>query len=153
MYSITHGHVTLNQMIDIIKSFIKEKPESQYRISIGTDSQNFDSTKTIIVVAVHRIGNGGIFFYEEKRTKKITDVYQKLFYETNVSLDLAAKLSDRFKAEGFDYGISIHVDAGPNGPSHKVIPEISAWIRSCGFDCKTKPESYAASSIANKYSK
>ena len=153
MYSITHGHVTFDEMFIIIKAFIKERPDLEYRISVGTDSQNSDLTKTIRVVAVHRIGSGGIFFFEEKKIKKITDIYQKLFYETNSSLDLAAKLSDKFKHENFNYKISIHVDAGDNGPTSKIIPEISAWIRSCGFDCKTKPESYAASSIANKYSK
>ncbi len=153
MYSITHGYITFEEMFKIIKAFIKERPDMEYHISIGTDSQNHDLTKTIRVVAVHRVGNGGIFFYEEKKIKKITNLHQKLLYETNASLSLAARLAEKFKNENFNYEISIHVDAGSNGPSKKMIPEISAWVRACGFDCKTKPESYTASSIANKYSK
>ena len=48
---------------------------------------------------------------------------------------------------------SIHVDAGKNGPSCKVIPEIVGWIHACGYKAVIKPESVAACSIADKYSK
>ena len=60
-------------------------------------------------------------------------------------------------AGGFDYekllNFSIHVDAGKNGPSCKVIPEIVGWINACGYKAVIKPESVAACSIADKYSK
>lgn len=153
MKSITYGEVDFKNMIELIKSYVNEKPEKEYQISIGTDSQNFDLTKVVIVVAIHRVGNGGIFFYDIKRVKKITNIRQKIFYETNLSINAAAKFVEIFEDEHFNYNISIHVDAGNNGPSSKIIPEITAWINSCGFDCKIKPYSYAASSIANKYSK
>lgn len=149
MKSMTYGEVDFNRMIELIRSYVNQKPQKEYQISIGTDSQNFDLTKVVIVVAVNRIGNGGIFFYDIKRVKKITNIRQKIFYETNLSLNIATKLAEKFETEH----LSIHVDAGDNGPSSVIIPEITAWINSCGFDCKTKPYSYAASSIANRYSK
>lgn len=153
MYSPTYGEVSYEKMIDIIKNFIAKSPQSTYNISVGTDSQNFDYTKTVIVVAIHRVGNGGIFFYDIKRVKKITNISQKLLYETSTSLNIATELSETLQIEEMDFGISIHVDAGKNGQSSKLIPEIVGWIRACGFDCETKPNSYAASSIADKYSK
>lgn len=153
MYSPTYGEVSYERMIKLIKNFITKSPHSTYNISVGTDSQNFDYTKTVIVVAIHRVGNGGIFFYDIKRVKKITNISQKLFYETSTSLEIATKLSETLQIEEIDFGISIHVDAGKNGKSSKLIPEIVGWIRACGFDCETKPDSYAASSIADKYSK
>lgn len=153
MRSMTYGEVDITKMVKLIEKYVKEKPEYEYKISIGTDSQNFDLTKIVIVAAVHRIGNGGIFFYDVKRINKITNVRQKIFYETNLSLNLALKVSEKFNQDNFKYKPSIHVDAGDNGTSSKVIPEITAWINSMGFDCKTKPYSYAASSIANRYSK
>ena len=114
MYSITHGEVTFDQMFSLIKDFTRKSPNDKYHISVGTDSQNFDLTKTIIVVAIHRVGKGGIFFIDEKKVKKITNVRQKLFYETNISLDLAMRLIKKFQDEGFGYEIEIHIDAGPN---------------------------------------
>jgi predicted RNase H-related nuclease YkuK (DUF458 family) len=153
MRSITYGEVDFNSMIKLIKSYVYEKPENEYKISVGTDSQNFDLTKVVIVVAVNRVGNGGVFFYDIKRVKKITNISQKIFYETDLSINLATKISEKFQNEHFNYNIDIHVDAGNNGPSSKIIPEITAWINSLGFHCQTKPYSYAASSIANRYSK
>jgi len=153
MRSMTYGEVEFNHMIKLIKNYVNEKPQYEYKISVGTDSQNFDLTKVVIVVAVNRIGNGGIFFYDIKKVKKITNMRQKIFYETNLSLNLAAKTSEKFQQENFNYNIDIHVDIGNNGPTSKVIPEITSWITSLGFECKTKPYSYAASCIANRYSK
>ncbi len=153
MYSPTYGKVNYKEMIDIIKSFINKSPNSTYNISVGTDSQNFDYTKVVAVVAVHRVGHGGIFFYDIKTVKKITGISQKLFYETSNSLSVAMKLSEILEEEGIDFGISIHVDAGNNGQTYKLIPEIVGWIKACGFGCETKPNSYAASSIADKYTK
>lgn len=153
MFSPTYGEVTYEKMIEIIKNFIGKSPHSTYNISVGTDSQNFDYTKTVMVVAVHRVGSGGIFFYDIKKVKKITNISQKLFFETSSSLDIATKLSETLQREKIDFGISIHVDAGKNGQTSKLIPEIIGWIKACGFDCETKPNSYAASSIADKYSK
>lgn len=153
MRSPTYGKVSYEEMIGIIKNFIEKSPKSTYNISVGTDSQNFDCTKTVIVVAVHRIGSGGIFFYDIKTVKKITNISQKLFFETSSSLDIATKLSETLQKEGIDFGINIHVDAGKNGQTSKLIPEIVGWIKACGFGCETKPNSYAASSIADKYTK
>ncbi len=68
--------------------------------------------KTVVVVAIHRIGNGVYFFYDIKESKKINNISTKLFYETSISLDIAIKLSEMLEKEGIDFGISIHVDAG-----------------------------------------
>ena len=153
MRSPTHGKVTYNQMIKLIKRFIEISPGSAYNISVGTDSQNFDYTKTVIVVAIHRVGSGGIFFYDVKNVKKITNISQRIFYETSSSLDIATKLSQTLEEEGINFGISIHIDVGDKGQSSKLIPEIVGWVKACGFGCETKPNSYAASSIADKYTK
>ncbi|HHV26718.1 hypothetical protein FYJ27_04620 [Anaerosalibacter bizertensis] len=153
MHSPTYGEVSYREMIQIIKRFISKSPHSKYNISVGTDSQNFGYTKTVVVVAIHRVGNGGIFFYDIRKVEKITNTSQKLFFETSMSLEIANLLSKALKEEDIGLGISIHVDAGNNGKTSKLIPEIVGWIKACGFNCETKPNSYAASSIADKYSK
>ncbi|KPU45635.1 hypothetical protein OXPF_08680 [Oxobacter pfennigii] len=153
MRSITYGDVSFEKMCHIIKDYVSKEKWHQYKIAVGTDSQNFDITKVVIVVAVWKIGGGGIFFYDIKRVKKISNMRQKIFYETSLSLEMAEKLSGSLEKEDLECDISIHVDAGDDGPTSKLIPEIVGWITSCGFKCNTKPHSYAASSIANRYSK
>lgn len=159
MKSPTYGEVTIEQIVDMIEKKVTTE-KGTYNLIIGTDSQNFDRTKMVLVIALHHVGAGGIFFYEIRNIPKITNIGQKLLYETNLSLELAEKLIKVLNEKvesGFNYekylSISIHVDAGENGPSKAVIPEIAGWIKACGYKVVFKPNSYAASSIANKYSK
>jgi len=160
MVSPTLGQVTLPEIAEIIRQKVSSTT-GEYNVMIGTDSQNFDKTKIVVVVALHHVGHGGIFFYEISRIRRIDNVGQKLLHETTLSLACAEKLVQAFEElkdkTGFDYekhlSLSIHVDAGRNGPSCQVIPEIVGWITACGYKAVVKPDSYAACSIANKYSK
>lgn len=161
MISPTLGNVSLREAAAVIAKRTGTAEPGQYDMVIGTDSQNFDKTKVVLVVALHHVGHGGFFFYEVHQVRRINNVGQKLYYETQLSLQCAEKLVAIFeqmkKAGTYDYtrhlNLSIHVDAGLNGPSRQVIPEIVGWITACGFAAVIKPDSYAACSIANKYSK
>lgn len=160
MKSITYGDVDIKQIVNIIDELVSKNPMDEYQVVVGTDSQNFDKTKIVVVIALIRKSKGGIFFYDVTRVNRINNVKQKLMTETSISLDYATKLMEAFERHydetGFDYAklhFSIHVDAGFNGPTKEVIPEIVSWIKACGWDVHVKPESYVASSIADKISK
>lgn len=160
MVSPTNGRVSMDDIASIIRQKVLDG-HGEFNVMIGTDSQNFDQTKMVMVIALHNVGHGGIFFYEVSRVRRIENVKEKLFFETTLSLQCAGQLMEAFErlkeTTGFDYekshNFSIHVDAGYNGPSCQVIPEVVGWIRACGYNAVVKPESYAACSIANKYSK
>lgn len=160
MKSLTFGDVTMRDIVEIIRNYIEKYNVKENRVIIGTDSQNFDNTKIVLVIALHSVGRGGIFFYDIKRIPKIINIRQKLITETEMSLKCASDLLEEFEKyfveTGFDYtkfGFTIHVDAGDNGPTKEVIHEIVGWVKSCGFDCETKPNSFVASTIADKLSK
>ena len=155
------GAVRIKEIAAVIAQKTASATPGEYNLMIGTDSQNFDTTKVVVVIALHNVGHGGIFFYEVQHVRRISNVGQKLLYETQLSLDCAEKLVAEFeemKQVGtFDFekhlSMTIHVDAGQNGPSKQVIPQIIGWITSCGYKAVVKPDSYAACSITNKYSK
>jgi uncharacterized protein len=153
MYSKTYGRMNLDKTIETIKEYINSDDSTTYDISIGTDSQNKNLTKVVVVVAVHRVGKGGIFFYDIRNTDKIKSIRQKIYYETALSLELAAKITMNFSNNGLVGEIEIHVDIGKKGKTSELITEITGWITSSGFKCKVKPEAYAASCIADKISK
>lgn len=160
MQSITYGEVSIKEIVDIIEKRVNERPYSNFQVVVGTDSQNFDKTKIVLVIALLEETKGGIFFYEITRVKKITNLKNKLYKETQMSLDCATELmqafEDKYDDTGFDYTqihFSIHVDAGFKGDTREVIPEIVGWVKSCGYEVHIKPESFVASSIADKLSK
>lgn len=130
-------------------------------IIIGTDSQNFSDTKMVSVVAMVCEGRGGIFVYEIKRTGLINNIKQKLEAETGDSLLLAQYLVEQLESDAkydemyHSCPLSIHVDAGNSekGKTRQLIPELVGWIHACGYDARTKPDSFVASSIADRLSK
>ena len=129
-------------------------------ITIGTDSQNFDYTKEVSVIAVICEGHGGIFFYKINARDRISDVRTKLRVDTGDSLEIAEQLITIFETTEYEdvflnTEFSIHIDAGYSelGKSMEVIPELIGWVTSMGFEAKVKPESYVASGIADKISK
>lgn len=155
MKSKTFGEVSIDKMVKLINEFIHKDKGYEYKISIGTDSQNKTLTKVVIVVAIHKVGRGGIFFYDIKHVPKITNVRQKIYYETALSLELASLLSQSFAEQNIQQDIEIHADIGNNkkGKTYELISEITGWIKGAGYSCQIKPYSTTASCIADRLSK
>ena len=102
----------------------------------------------------------GIFFYKIQNVDRITNVRQKLHTETNLSLEIANELiaqleTDEYAELFLNSTFTIHIDAGNSdkGKTKELIPELVGWVKSVGFDVEVKPDSYVASSIADKISK
>lgn len=158
LISPTKGQMELHEVAAAIKEYISKEPNAPYGLYVGTDSQNTYYTKMVTVIAVHRMGRGGIYFYEISKLDKIKDIRQKLYTETQLSLDMVERLFDALDSVSFDYtadniSVCLHIDAGDNGPSGAVIPEVVGYVHSMGFACETKPDSPIASCIADRISK
>lgn len=161
--SPTYGKIGIRQIPERILAFYTDHKGCGAPVSIiiGSDSQNSDQTRMVCVVAVVCRGHGGIFFYEVKRQPLIRDVRTKLQAETGGSLRIAGILAgilekDRKYEEMYlNCPIVIHVDAGnsPKGKTQALIPELEGWVRACGYECRIKPESFVASTIADRISK
>jgi len=160
--SATYGNLELNQIPEKIKDYYEKMKHygSQFQMTVGSDSQNFDTLKVVNVIAVICEGHGGIFFYEITRFPRTNDVRQKLTTETNESLQTTLKLTEIMEKEDYkelreNLQISIHIDAGwnPNGKTRDLIPGLVGWIKACGYDCEVKPDAFVASTIADKISK
>lgn len=161
-HSDTYGKVTLEQIPEKINDYFEKMKhyDVPLQVIIGTDSQNFSYTKMVSVIAVICEGHGGIYFYEISNIDRIKDVRVKLTKETEQSLELISKLTELFENEKYsalkeNILMEIHVDAGysDKGKTKELIPMLVGWIKACGYDCKVKPESYTASSIADRISK
>ena len=154
--------VLLQDIAKIAAEYMARNPMSHYEVTVGTDSQNFDKTKMVEVIALHRVGSGGIFFYRVNYVRRIDNLRQKIQEETQRSLSVADGLFSEIETQlnhvgvdinNMDIHFQIHCDVGYNGSTKALIQEIVGWVQAMGYDCAIKPNSYAASGIANKYSK
>ena len=52
-----------------------------------------------------------------------------------------------------DFDVEIHLDVGNNGATKTLIKEVVGMVVGSGFNARIKPDSYGASSVADKYTK
>lgn len=130
------------------------EPERKYQLVIGTDSQphNGSGVDFVTAIVVHRIGVGGIYFWRRTVNKKVYVLRQRMYEEAAMSLETAETVLALLHKDGVTkYDVEIHVDIGKFGQTREMITEIVGMIRGSGYIVKTKPESYAASKIADRY--
>jgi predicted RNase H-related nuclease YkuK (DUF458 family) len=52
-----------------------------------------------------------------------------------------------------DLDVEIHVDVGQQGETRALIREIVGMVTGSGYRARIKPESFGASSVADKFTK
>lgn len=160
--SITHGQLTLIEVIEYIKSFLDEEPGAEYNLVIGTDSQERltpgngkKMVHLISAIVVHRKGFGGKYFWQKSTLLEVHSLREKIYAETFASLDLAGIFVPRLKkslnGKSPNYYLEIHVDVGEHGDSRDMIKEVVGMITGNGYVAKTKPQAYGASYVADKH--
>lgn len=138
-----------------IVNFMKADSHREYKITIGTDSEKDadDLADFVTAIVVHRIGNGGRYFWRRiEGPGKFHTLRDRITHEVILSLEIAKNFLDelkKFNTPKFDF--EIHVDVGENGATRNMIQELVGMIRANNFAVKTKPESYAASKVADRH--
>lgn len=152
------GEVSASEMIKLISSFVEEEPGSFYRLVIGTDSQAKRSngepeTDFVSAVVVHRQGKGAKYFWKKTRINRIPVLRDKIYTETQMSLDLAQEIVPLIRecVKPSRYDLEIHIDVGSLGPTREMIREVVGMVNGNGFTAKTKPDSWGASCVADKH--
>jgi predicted RNase H-related nuclease YkuK (DUF458 family) len=157
--SPTKGELRVSQVISEIEDFVNEEPSRFYRLVIGTDSQTRSinghaEIDFVTAIVVHRKGKGARYFWKKiKKEVKVPVLRDKIYTETAMSLEVAQGIVPdiRKKITPAKYDFEIHIDVGPIGPTRDMIREVVGMVNGNGFVAKTKPESWGASSVADKH--
>lgn len=154
-HSPTLGSLGLPELVDKTIEFIQKSNNSSFRIVIGTDSEltSNHTAHFVCAIVIHHLGHGGIYFWGQTTKSNVKTLRQRIYEEAAYSLTLAQKLIDEFQKRRLPWNklLEIHVDIGQNGETRTMINEIVGMIRGSGFVCKTKPESFAASNVADRH--
>ena len=156
--SPTKGQVSVDEMVSLISTFVKEDPAKFYRLVIGTDSQarSVDGKHEIdyvTAIIIHRTGRGARYFWKKQKEQKVPHLRDKIYTETLMSLAVAQELVPTLREaiSPAKYDMEIHIDVGPLGPTREMIREVVGMVNGNGFTAKTKPERWGASSVADKH--
>lgn len=131
---------------------------------IGCDGQNLGKSHTSFVqcVALHKfdasgIGKGGRVYYIRHLEKRYFNRQQRLLREAEISVNLAQKLEPLFTE--LDVPFEVHADVnsvpGKNkeNKSNEVHDAVKGWIESMGWVCRTKPQAFVASIVADRHTR
>jgi len=156
--SPTKGPLSISQVVREVSSFVDEDPTRFYRLVIGTDSQTRKingkaEIDFVTAIVVHRKGRGARYFWKKEKVYREPVLRDKIYTETSMSLDLAHNIVPMLRKEisAVKYDFEIHIDVGPIGPTRDMIKEVVGMVNGNGFTAKTKPESWGASSVADKH--
>jgi len=154
--SLNGSHMAFDEVIKAIFSYTQEDAAREYRITVGSDSEGYGDVRYASAIVVHRVGAGGRAFICKNTIFTNQSLRQKIFNETALSLALAQELVPRFTelmgAEFVRDNLIIHVDVGQVGETKQMIREVVGMVRGSGFQVETKPFSYAASTVADRFS-
>lgn len=139
-------------------SFMKDQPLARYKITLGTDSEALadKSADFVTAIVVHRVGNGGRYFWRRASLKPFHTLRDRIIREVIISLEAAQKLLETLrtvaaKEQALVWDFEIHADIGENGPTKALINEVTGMIRAYNFEFQVKPASYAASHVADRH--
>ncbi|PIW74614.1 MAG: hypothetical protein CO003_01695 [Candidatus Portnoybacteria bacterium CG_4_8_14_3_um_filter_44_15] len=152
----TKGKMKLAKVAKEIFDFINYEPQGKCRLVVGTDSSGGKKTEFVTAIIVHRVGRGGRYFWKKTNGDRVYHTLRdRIYQEVNLSLGTAQNILGRLRPlikKGIEpYNFQIHIDVGQNGPTKEMIKEVVGMVRGNGFEAKIKPESFAASNIADRH--
>lgn len=153
------GQMVFAEVLTETVRFMSEDPSAAYRVMIGSDSNGSPLLDLVSVIAIHRVGRGGRYFWCHQSREGIKTLRQKIHAEVMASLDLASLFLPAFRGElqkieyltELPFDFKIHVDVGMKGETRDLVREVTGMVRGYGYEVLVKPESAAATNVADRH--
>jgi predicted RNase H-related nuclease YkuK (DUF458 family) len=162
---VSHGVIN-ESLIDYLEGLVEEQYDlgNKVKICIGTDSQKKGKGYKYAVAIIFEMKKPmglerGIMTYKGMGAKVISGTFvekyrpslqERMLKEVQLSIDVAYGILPLLELYEIDFEIHADVNPDPLAGSHVALTEAMGFIKGMGFNCKVKPEAYAASSGADK---
>ncbi|PYZ92569.1 hypothetical protein CR194_12935 [Salipaludibacillus keqinensis] len=164
------SQMTFGQVFEKIVQFMKQDPKGNYRLMVGTDSQvhpKVKGTRFITGIVIQREGKGAWACIRKVTVpRQMTNLHEKISFETTLTEEIVSMFTEDRKNElinivlphvyrGATFTMEGHIDigSGERNKTRHYVREMVARIEAMGIEPKIKPDSYVASSYANRYTK
>lgn len=147
------GALSFEQVVSTLVAEMAADRKARYEILIGTDSSvRSEQIDFVSAIVLHKVGKGGRYFWTREKAHRLPSLRQRIWREAWLSFQLAQRLMAALSTSSFlRFNLEIHVDIGEHGPTKELIDEVVGMIIGSGFAVRIKPQAYAASSVADKY--
>ncbi len=166
--NLQENSMTFDVVFQRIISFMARNPRGNYRLMIGTDSQVHPQHTTFITgIVIQNKGKGAWACIRKTIVpRKMLALHEKISYETTLTEEVVSLFTEErkntmidivlpFIYNGATFSMEGHIDigSGSRNRTSEFVNEMVARIESTGIEPKIKPDSFVASSYANKYTK
>ena len=136
-------------LVNLLEHVIEQvRDNSDTKISIATDSQNYGSKTVYATVVVFRYGlRGAHYIYNKIRVPRIKDTFSRLYKEGELTMECAEYIQNntaiRVHAVEFDYNNK------KKTVSSSLVPVLVGWANSLGYNALAKPDELIAAKAAD----
>jgi len=148
-----HGRaVTRDALMECIDKHILEGG----KIFVGCDSNVLGDNCTYastICLYNEEIRRGGRYFFKTRKVKMrfSTPPQVRLMQEAQEAIEIALELSQMFPTENIEVHLDVNTRKG--NLSQTLADQLSGYAKAAGFACKLKPDSWAATGIADGHTR
>ncbi len=166
--NLSQKNMSFDEVFQHITNFMKKEPSGKFRLMFGTDSQVFNQYTKFITGIVIQQERRGVWACIRKVIvpRKMLNLHERISYETTLTEEVVSLFTTEHKEQlinivlpyiynGANFTIEGHIDIG-SGKRNKTrvfVKEMVARLESIGVEPKIKPESFVASSYANRFTK
>jgi predicted RNase H-related nuclease YkuK (DUF458 family) len=137
---------------DRFDEMLKDVNNPDVFVYVGTDSHSYGNEWLFAtVICCHVPGHGGRIYKKRLKFSKnaFQTLYDRLLHEVYLSIEIAQEIE---KLTGKKP--QVHVDIAKQGTkSAKFYSNITSYVLGMGFMVTCKPDSWASSSIADRYAR
>lgn len=166
--NLSQKNMPFDQVFQNILHFMKKDPIGNFRLMFGTDSQVFTHYTKFITGIVIQQERKGVWACIRKVIipRKMTNLHERISFETTLTEEVVSLFTNDHKEQlinvvlpniykGASFSIEGHIDIG-SGKRNKTrvfVEEMVSRLESIGLEPKIKPDSFVASSYANRFTK
>jgi len=134
-FKTLHG-IPIDNIIEYIKNFLLEKPDTE--ILIGSDSQSFGNFKTVYgtVIALHMKGRGAHVLCTKETTPFEKEMSVRLINEVWKAIEVAEFLRNNELPKATWIDIDLNPD--PKFRSNKVLRQAIGLVQGMGYKVRYK---------------
>lgn len=160
--------MSFQEVFEHIVRFMQKDPTGRYRLIFGTDSQVHPTYTRFITGIVIQCESKGAWACIKKVVipRKMMNLHERISYETTLTEEIVSMFTKDKKDQlidivlphiykGSSFTIEGHIDIGSTSrnKTRKFVNEMVGRMESLGIEPKIKPDSFVASSYANRYTK
>lgn len=143
------GGYVIDNLSEYCGNYIKNNPD--VKLYVGTDSKQLrKKTLYATTICFYHDKHGGHIIYKRIKINKIRDIFTRLWHEVELSKEVTDYLTKELKGI-YDNKICVDLDLNPSDKykSNMVYNAGVGLINGCGYECRTKPDAWAASCAAD----